>query len=100
MVGCEHRSWPVSGSLPQASKGDVGPDPIGGDRTSHHVEAHASKIIGWIGENKDITIKEIRKKLAEEGHCFSHGAVWRLLDRHGYTFKKRRRAPVNRIGRM
>lgn len=81
-------------------KGDVGPDPIGGDRTSHHIEAHAAKIIGWIEANTDITIKEIRERLVGEGHCFSHGAVWRLLDRHGYTFKKRRRMPVNRIDRM
>jgi transposase len=85
---------------PFKRKGDVGPDRIGGDRTSHHIEAHATKIIGWIEENKDITIKEIRETLAEEGHDFSHGAVWRLLDRHDYTFKKRRRMPVNRTGRM
>lgn len=81
-------------------QGDVRPDPIGGDRTSHHIEAHAPKIIGWIEDNKDITIKEIRERLAEEGHPFSHGAVWRLLDRHDYTFKKRQPMPVNRTGRM
>jgi len=81
-------------------QGDVRPDRIGGDRTSHHIETHASRILGWIEENKDITIKEIREKLAEEGHPFSHGAVWRLLDRHDYTFKKRQRMQANRTGRM
>ncbi|NJM35172.1 MAG: hypothetical protein HC850_11180 [Rhodomicrobium sp.] len=69
-------------------QGDVQPAPIGGDRSSHRIEAHASMIIGWIEENKDITIKEIREKMAGEGHPFSHGAVWRLLARHDCTFKK------------
>ena len=81
-------------------QGDVQPAPMGGDRTSHHIEAHAARIIGWIEDNKDITLKEIREKLAAEGHSFSHGAVWRLLDRHDYTFKKRQRMPANRTGRM
>jgi transposase len=81
-------------------QGDVRPAPIGGDRTIHHIEAHAARIIGWIEENKDITIKEIREKLAGVGHPFSHGAVWRLLDRHDYTFKKRQRMQANRTGRM
>ena len=80
--------------------GDVRPALMGGDRTSHHIEVHAAKIIGWIEENKDITIREIRDKLTEEGHFFSHGAVWRLLDRHDYTFKKRQRMQANRTGRM
>ena len=75
-------------------QGDVRPAPIGGDRTSHHIEGHAARIIGWIEDNNDITIKEIREKLAGEGHSFSHGAVWRLLDRHDYTFKKRQRMPL------
>jgi transposase len=79
---------------------DIRPAPIGGDRTSYHIEAHAARIIGWIEENKDITIKEIREKLAGVGHPFSHGAVWRLLDRHDYTFKKRQRMQANRTGRM
>jgi transposase len=81
-------------------QGDVRPARIGGDRTSHHIEAHADKIIGWIEGNKDITIKEIREKLAGEGHSFSHGAVWRLLDRHDYTFKKRQRMQANRNDQM
>jgi transposase len=81
-------------------QGDVRPAPMGGDRTSHRIEAHGAKIMGWIEAEKDITIKEIRAKLAEEGHAFSHGAVWRLLDRHGYTVKKRPRMPANSTGRM
>lgn len=81
-------------------QGDVRPAAIGGDRTSHRIEAHAAKILGWIDENKDITIKEIREKLAEDGTPFSHGAVWRLIDRHDYTLKKRRRMPASKTGPM
>ena len=81
-------------------RNDVHPDRIGGDRTSHRIEAHAAKVLGWIDDNKDITIKEIREKLTGEGHPFSHGAVWRLLDRHDYTLKKRQRMPANKTGPM
>ena len=81
-------------------QGDVRPEPIGGDRTSHRIEAHAAKILGWIDGNKDITIKEIREKLADEGTLFSHGAVWRMLDRHDDTLKKRRHTPANKIDPM
>ena len=70
------------------------PEPIGGDRTSHRIEAHAARILGWVDDNKDITIKEIREKLADEGTPFSHGAVWRLLDRHDYTLKNVWPAPL------
>jgi len=81
-------------------QGDVRPESIGGDRTSHRIEAHAARILGWIDDNKDITIKEIREKLANEGTPFSHGAVWRLLDRHDYTLKKRQHTPANKIDPM
>ena len=69
-------------------------------RTSHRIEAHAARILGWVDDNKDITIKEIREKLADEGAPFSHGAVRRLLDRHDYTLKNRRRTPANKIDLM
>jgi transposase len=81
-------------------QGNVAPASMGGDRTSHRIEMHAAKILGWIDANKDITIKEIRERLAEIGHLFSHGAVWRLLDRHDYTLKKRRHMPASKAGRM
>lgn len=81
-------------------QGDVKPSAIGGDRTSHRIEAHASQILSLVDENKDITICELREKLAAEGHVFSHGAVWRLLDRHNYTRKKRRHMRASKSAAM
>ncbi len=80
--------------------GSVEPDAIGGDRTSHRAEAHAAKVLGWVDEQRDLTLEEIAARLAEEGHVFAVSTIWRLLDRHDYTFKKRPRTPVNRNATM
>jgi transposase len=80
--------------------GSVEPDAIGGDRQSHRAEAHAAKVLGWIGEQRDLTLVEIRDRLAEEGHVFAPATIWRLLDRHNYTVKKRPLMPVSKSARM
>ena len=69
--------------------GSVRPDAIGGDRNSHRAEAFATVVLGWIDEDKDITIPEICGRLKERGHLFATSTIWRLLDRHDYTLKKR-----------
>jgi len=79
--------------------GSVQPKPIGGDRHSHHIEVHADTILAWIDEKRDITLAEIKGRLADEGRHFSITAIWRLLKRHDYTVKKRPRTPTNRSGR-
>ena len=76
--------------------GSVAPDAVGGDRHSHRVEAHAAKVLGWIEDQRDLTLVEIADRLAEEGHVFAPSTIWRLLDRHRMTFKKRPRMPANR----
>ena len=77
--------------------GRVVPDAIGGDRTSHRAEAHAAKVLGWADEKRDITLAEIASRLAGEGHVFALSTIWRLLDRHDYTVKKRPPMPQSRI---
>ena len=77
--------------------GSVDPDAVGGDRHSHRAEAHAARVLGWIDENRDITLVEIADRLAGEGHVFAPATIWRLLDRHDYTVKKRPPMPQNRI---
>lgn len=62
---------------------------MGGDRNSHRAEEHAAKVLGWIDEQRDITLVEIANRLAAEGHAFAPSTIWRLLDRHDYTVKKR-----------
>tara|TARA_B100000745_G_scaffold289740_1_gene228076 strand:+ start:146 stop:529 length:384 start_codon:yes stop_codon:yes gene_type:complete len=69
--------------------GSVEPDAIGGDRHSHRAEAHAATVLGWIEENRDITLVEIADRLAAQGHVFAPATIWRLLSRHDYTVKKR-----------
>ena len=80
--------------------GSVAPDAIGGDRHSHRAEAHAAKVLGWIEEERDLTLVEIAARLADEGHVFAPATIWRLLDRHDYTLKKRPPTPRNRNARM
>ncbi len=69
--------------------GHADPKPMGGDRHSHRMEAHAEEILGLIDKTPDITIAEIQSHL-EAAHDLkvAHSTVWRLLDRHGMTFKK------------
>lgn len=75
--------------------GSVEPDAIGGDRHSHRVEAHAAKVLRWIEAERDLTLVEIAARLADEGHVFAPATIWRLLDRHDYTVKKRPPMPAN-----
>jgi transposase len=71
--------------------GGVGPKPQGGDRRSHRIEAHAAEILALVDEMPDITLAELAEHLDEvHGLTVARSTVWRLLDRHGITFKKNR----------
>ena len=80
--------------------GHVEPDAIGGDRHSHRAEVHAARVLGWVDEKRDITLVEIADRLAAEGHVFAPATIWRLLDRHDYTVKKRPPMPQSRTAPM
>ena len=80
--------------------GSVAPDGMGGDRNSHRAEAHAIKVLGWIDEQRDITLVEIVGRLASDGHVFAPSTIWRLLDRHDYTVKKRLPMPQSKSAPM
>lgn len=71
--------------------GDIRPGRQGGDHRSHHLEAHAEEILGLIEARRDITLAEIVGHLDRvHGLTMAQSTVWRLLDRHGMTFKKNR----------
>ena len=71
--------------------GGVGPRPQGGDRRSQRIEAHSEEILALIDKKADITLGEIAGHLEEvHGLRVAQSTVWRLLDRHGMTFKKNR----------
>lgn len=70
-------------------EGHAQPRPMGGDRHSHRMEAHAAEVLALVHETPDITLAEIAAHL-DQAHGLkpSLSSVWRLLDRHGMTFKK------------
>jgi hypothetical protein len=41
--------------------------PMGGDRRSEALEAHAETILGWVAETPDLFLNEIAARLAAEG---------------------------------
>ena len=76
--------------------GSVAPGPLGGDRRSARLEAHAGLILGLLKEKSDITLVEIQAELASAGVAAGIGTIWRFFERHRITRKKRRRTPPNR----
>ena len=71
--------------------GDIRPRPQGGDYRSQRIEAHTGEILALIEARPDITLGEIARHLDEtHGLRVAQSTVWRLLDRHGMTFKKNR----------
>lgn len=71
--------------------GHVRPRPLGGDKRSHRIEAHAGEILALIEATPDITLGEIAAHLDRTcGLTVAPSTVWRLLDRRGLTFKKNR----------
>ena len=71
--------------------GEIGPKPMGGDKRSQRIEVHAEEILALIDESPDITLAEIAAHLEEaHGLRVAQSTVWRLLDRHDMTLKKKR----------
>jgi transposase len=81
----------------ERDKGDVRPGPLGGDRRSGRIEAHAGLVLGLLRETPDITLEEMRAALEARGHVFSHGTLQRFFARHRIPRKKRPRTPASRI---
>ena len=79
--------------------GDGRPKPQGGDRLSHRTEAHADLIHAVLADVPDITLPELKERLAAHGAQVSVSALWRFCHRHQITRKKRRRTPQSRTGR-
>jgi transposase len=68
--------------------GSVAPGPLGGDRRSVRIEAHAALILRLVDQQSDSTLKEIRAGLAKEGVLVGIGTLWRFFGRHRMTWKK------------
>jgi transposase len=77
--------------------GDARPKRLGGDRLSHRTEAHAALIHAVLAETSDITLPELKERLATQGAYVSVAALWRFCNRHKITRKKR---PLTRASRI
>jgi transposase len=61
----------------------------GGDRRSKRIEVYAGFILALIDERSDVTLAEIKERLADQGVHVGIGRLWRFFDRHRITRKKR-----------
>jgi transposase len=84
--------------LQQSRRRDsVQPQPRGADKRSHRLETHAAAILALVDETPDITLVEIVTHLGQKhGPMVAPSMVWRLLDRHGLSFKNLWPAPSAR----
>lgn len=80
--------------------GSVAPGPLGGDRRSGRLEAHAALILDLVDRRCDITLAEIQVELARAGVAAGIGTLWRFFDRHRITRKKRPDTPPSRTARI
>jgi transposase len=71
--------------------GSVAPGPLGGDRRSGRIEAHAPLILSLLERTPDITLSELRAELAEAGVPVGIATLWRFFARRRITLKKSRR---------
>jgi len=63
----------------------------GGDQRSQRIEEHHEAIMSAIEAKPDMTLVELAEMLkSERGASFAPSSIWRFLDRHGVTFKKKR----------
>ncbi len=79
--------------------GSVAPGPLGGDRRSGRIEAHAPLILGMLERTPDITLSELRAVLAEAGVPVGIATLWRFFARRRITLKKSRRTQRSSNGR-
>lgn len=79
--------------------GDVLPDAQGGDHRSDGIEAHADWLLSRVEGVPDITLVELCADLDDRGFRTVPSTVWRFLDRHDLTFKKRQHMQANRNAR-
>jgi transposase len=86
--------WPAHGN--SDSPGSLVPRALGGDRRSGRIEAHAPQILEAVARTPDLTLAELRAVLAGSGVAIGMATLWRLLDRHQITLKKRPRTRPSR----
>jgi transposase len=69
--------------------GQVAPSPLRGHRRSPLAD-HADWLLALIAERADLTLEEIRERVAERGVSTSVTSLWRFFDGRSISFKKKR----------
>lgn len=69
------------------AEGEPRPKPLGGDRRSGRIETAAPTILATLDATPDLTINELRARLAENGLSFGFGSAQRFFKRHAITRK-------------
>ena len=80
-------------------EGNVAAKPMGGDRTSHRIEAHSALILTTCEERPQLYLRELRDLLREHGVQTSISGLARFFVRHAISRKKGRSTPPSRSGR-
>lgn len=81
--------------------GSWAPLKFGGDQRSHRIDAHADEILELVEAKPDMTLGEIAEHLARHhGLRPALSTVHRFFERHGVSYKKRRRTRASRTARM
>jgi transposase len=78
--------------------GDGRAKPQGGDRLSRRTEQHSDLIRALFAATPDITLPELKDRLARSGAHVSVAALWRFCKRHRLTRKKRPPMQASKIG--
>jgi len=68
-------------------EGRRAPKPRGGSRSP--LEDHAGAILGLVTERPDWTLEELMMAMHRQRIPGSRSALWRFLERHGISFKKK-----------
>lgn len=79
-------------------QGTLEPDPPGGGRRAKLAD-HAERVDALLAATPDITIAELKTRLAADGIEVSPSAISRFLKACGLTRKKRPRTPPSRTAR-
>ena len=81
------------------AEGTIAAKPMGGDRHSHRLEAHAALILQTYEARPQIYLREVQEVLQEHGATASQSGLSRFFRRHGITRKKGRFTQASRADR-
>jgi transposase len=79
-------------------QGTAAPAAVGGQK-EHALAPHEALVRQLVDEQRDITLAELRQRLAERDIVVGRSSVDRFLQAIGLTRKKRRSMPPNRSAR-